>query len=219
MCAGKPLLLYTCDAASQSRYLNRVVLSTNDVATKSVAENAGVEVPFLRPESLSGHEVSMIDVVRHAYEYLTAKGLGIDLLVLLQPTSPLREVEDIDKAIEIYLRGGVDSVVSVVRVPHIFHPRKLFMEENNLLIPFQQFREDPSNQEESVIFARNGPAVLALNPTVLATESLYGRKSAPYEMKQRNSIDIDSPLDFLFAEFLLNQRNLRGTEKENNREL
>jgi CMP-N-acetylneuraminic acid synthetase len=213
ICAGKPLLLYTCEAAIQSKFLNRIVVSTNDEEIKSVAEEAGVEVPFLRPECISGHEVPMIEVVRHAYELLTTHDAPIDLIVLLQPTSPLREVDHIDQAIEMFLMGGLDSVVSVVRIPHIFHPGKLFFEDNGVLIPYQQSGEGLPYQNGQIVFARNGPAVLVLNPSVLSTESLYGERSAPYEMQQRYSVDIDTPFDFSFAEFLLSQRDSGENER------
>ena len=206
ICAGKPLITYTCEAAIQSRYLNRVVVSTNDTTTKRVAESAGAEVPFLRPENISGHEVPMIDVIQHACKLLMEQDVPIDVLVLLQPTSPLREVDDIDNAIEMFLTQEVDSVVSVVRPSHIFHPRKLFREENHLLVPYQESGGEFADDNGSTIFARNGPAVLVLNPSVLSANSLYGERSAPYEMYQQRSVDIDTPFDFLFAEFLLHQR-------------
>jgi CMP-N,N'-diacetyllegionaminic acid synthase len=212
LCAGKPLLSYTCKEAKKSKYLNRIVLSTDDHKIKMIGKSYGAEAPFLRPAEISGDDVLMIDVVKHAYEALTTDDYSIDVFVLLQPTSPLREANDIDNAVEIFIRGDFDSVVSVVETPHIFSPQKLYQERGQFLVPYCDDDARPIPEAENRIFARNGPAVLVFEPSILETGSLYGARSAPYEMCQENSIDIDTPIDFKFAEYLLRQK-LKGTVK------
>ena len=206
LCAGKPLLSYTCKEARKSKYLSRIVLSTDDNKIKMIGESYGAEAPFLRPPEISGDDILMIDVVKHAYETLTTEDYSIDVLVLLQPTSPLREANDIDNAIDIFIKGDFDSVVSVVETPHIFTPQKLYIGEDQLLVPYcdDGMRSIPAT--ENRIFARNGPAVLVFKPSILETGSLYGARSSFYEMSQENSIDIDTLIDFKFAEYLLSQK-------------
>ena len=206
LCAGKPLVLYACEAALESRYLNRIIVSTDDFEIKKLAQSAGVEVPFLRPESISRDDTPMIDVVRHAYKWLSSEDSAMEAVVLLQPTSPLREKSHIDGAIEIFQSHDVDSVVSVVRIPHIFHPNKVFISENGILKSYLPTPLKFENEVAGPVYARNGPAVLVLHPRVLSSNSLYGTTSAGYEMSQENSIDIDTPVDFAIAERLLLMR-------------
>ena len=124
--AGRPLLAYTADAINESKVLTRTVVSTDDTRIAEYAKFLGLEVPFMRPSSLAGDDVPMLPVVQHAVETLQADGFLIDIVVLLQPTSPLRRGEHIDAAVTWLERAGGDSVVSVVEVPHQFNPCLLY---------------------------------------------------------------------------------------------
>ena len=119
--AGRPLLAYTADAARTSRRLSRTVVSTDDVAIADAARGLGLDVPFMRPATLAADDVPMLPVLQHALAAIREQGDDVDVLVLLQPTSPMRRAEHIDAAVAMLETSGADSVVSVVDVPHQFN--------------------------------------------------------------------------------------------------
>jgi len=99
---GKPLIAHSISQAFESKYLDKVMVSTDSEKIASVSQKYGAFVPFLRPKSLANSKSNMTDVVIHALNYLSRKGEDYDMVLLLQPTSPLRISEDIDKAIELF---------------------------------------------------------------------------------------------------------------------
>ncbi|MBC8332838.1 MAG: acylneuraminate cytidylyltransferase family protein [Anaerolineae bacterium] len=203
--AGKPLLAYTCEAALASRSLTRVVLNTDDPEIAAVGCASGVDAPFMRPPHLADDDTPMLPVLQHTLDWLAAEqDFHVDILVLLQPTSPLRRAEHIDAAVELLLSEGADTVVSVVAVPHHFNPVSLMqLDAQGYLTPFMPGEMILRRQDKPRVYARNGPAVLAVRRATLELGQLYGAKTLPYEMEPAASVDIDSPEDLAFTEFLL----------------
>jgi CMP-N,N'-diacetyllegionaminic acid synthase len=199
---GRPLIAYTCDAALGSRLMSRVIVSTDDPAIAATVRAHGIEAPFLRPAELSSDEALMRDVACHALAWLQSTGEAVDVLVILQPTSPLRRAEHIDAAIELLARSGADAVVSVVKVPHRFGPASLMSLHEGRLTSIQT-AGPLRRQDKPVLYARNGPAVLALTRKALEGESFYSGNVGALEMSEAESIDIDSAEDLLLAECLL----------------
>jgi CMP-N-acetylneuraminic acid synthetase len=206
--AGRPLLAYTCEAALRSRRLTRVVLSTDDQVMAEVGKAAGVEVPFLRPRELAQDETSSPAVARHAVSWLEQyQGWPADVLVWLQPTSPLRRAPHIDEAIDLFLQMEADTVVSVINVPHRFNPYSIMRLVDGHLqdfwqapLSFDRYRR----QEVPDLYARNGPAVLVTRvQIVMERGSFYGPRVVPYLMDEAASVDIDTPFDLELASFLL----------------
>jgi CMP-N-acetylneuraminic acid synthetase len=210
--AGRPLLSYTCDAALESRALNRVVMSTDDPEIAAVGRKCGVETPFERPRELSADVTPSLDVARHAVTWLeTHEHWRADVVVLLQPTSPLRRARHIDEAIAQLDSAGADSVVSVVPVPHRFSPYTVMELDGGRL---RAFWKEPTSfdrfrrQDLPVLYARNGPALLVSRASVIFDhESFYGPLTVPYFMSEEESVDINPPLDLRIAECLLGDRN------------
>ena len=194
--AGKPLLAWTLEEAEKSAVLSRTVVSTDSEEIATVARELGAEV-LARPPELAGDETPMRDVIDHALRELP----GCEALVLLQPTSPLRRAQHVDEAVRLLLETGADSVVSVVEVPHQFRPSSLMSLEDGRLVPLDP--EAPLvRQQKPLVYARNGPAVLALRPDRLG-ERLYAGDCRPYVMDARDSIDVDGPFELELAELLL----------------
>ena len=186
--AGKPLLAWTVEAARASRRLTSTAVSTDSDEIASTARSLDAEV-LARPAELAGDETPMLGVIVHAIGELRP----CDVLVLLQPTSPLRRGEHVDEAVDLLLESGADSVVSVVEVPHAFRPASLMRLEDGRLVPL-----DPDapllRQLKAPVYARNGPAVLALRPDRLdPARGLYTGDCRPYVMTPRDSLDVDSP--------------------------
>jgi CMP-N,N'-diacetyllegionaminic acid synthase len=208
---GRPLLTYTCEAALNSQVLTRVVLSTDDKDIAEIGRQHGIEVPFTRPTSLAQDDTPSIEVARHAIEYLRDREQWIpDVVVLLQPTSPLRRARHIKEAVELMEETRADTVVSVVEVPHRFNPNNVMELRDGELVNilpaldnFDRFRR----QSLPVLYARNGPAVLVSRvDVILNSKSFYGARVVPYFMNEEESLDIDSKFDLWLAEQLIARR-------------
>jgi CMP-N-acetylneuraminic acid synthetase len=200
---GRSLLAWTCEQALASDRLAHRAVSTDSPEIAAAARELGVQV-IKRPLTLAADETPMLDVVRHALDQTP----GVDPVVLLQPTSPLRRSSDIDGALELWEQTGADSVVSVVRVPHSFTPgSQLRRDERGRLEPYGAGERASARQEKPSLYARNGPAVLVVRAAVVQQGSLYGDDCRAYEMAAEDSIDIDEPLDLELAAFLLERRN------------
>jgi len=209
--AGKPLLAWTCEAALASKSLSRVVLSTDDEEIAEVGRAWGVEVPFLRPAELATDTATSVDVALHALDWLEEhEGWHAEVIVLLQPTSPLRTATHIDEAVAVFNVAAADTVVSVVPVRHNLSPFTLMRLENGRLydfwdqpLPFDRYRR----QETPPLFARNGPALLVTRAqTLRCRKSFYGDFVAAYVMTEEESLDIDTPADLALAEWRLARR-------------
>jgi CMP-N,N'-diacetyllegionaminic acid synthase len=195
--AGRPLLAYTADAARESSRVTRTIVSTDDAAIADAATGLGLEVPFMRPPSLAADDTPMLPVLQHAVATMRTGGFAADVVVLLQPTSPLRRAEHIDAAVDLLETSGADSVVSVVEVPHQFNPVSVLRLDGDRLQPFMEGPLVTRRQDKPKVFARNGPAVLAVRAPVLERGSLYGDDCRALIMSADDSLDIDSPRDLV----------------------
>jgi CMP-N,N'-diacetyllegionaminic acid synthase len=203
---GRPLLAYTADAVNDSKKLTRTIVSTDDERIADCARSLGLEVPFIRPSSLAVDNAPMLPVLQHAIAAMRAGGFDADMVVLLQPTSPLRCGQHIDAAIDWLQRVRGDSVVSVVEVPHQFNPISVMRFDEGLLKPFLDTSAPTRRHDKPRLYARNGPAVLAVHARVIENGSLYGDESWPLIMTPEDSIDVDSQWDLKMAEWALAAR-------------
>jgi CMP-N,N'-diacetyllegionaminic acid synthase len=191
--AGRPLLEWTVESARAAHELTRVVVSTED---DEIAAAAGVDV-LRRPPELAADDTPMRDVVRHAVQEL-----GPDVVVLLQPTSPLRRAEHVDACVRLLLESGADAVVSVVAVPHAFRPESLMDVVDARVVARGRAG---ARQEKELVYARNGPAVLARRADRIG-DDLYGGDVRPFVMDARDSLDVDDAFDLELAGLLLGSR-------------
>lgn len=204
--AGKPLIQYTLEAAKKCKLINRIILSSDDSRIISFCKRNSIDAPFIRPANLAGDEVPMVEVVKYALDYLWKnQHYKPEIVVLLQPTSPLRRSYHIYQALRLLEKTGADTVVSVVEVPHNCNPYSIMKVDGLYLRHFKSFKERENlRQRKPKFYARNGPAVLAFKYEVLKKRgSMYGKKIVPYFMKKEESIDIDDHLDLQLAEWLL----------------
>lgn len=210
---GKPLLAYTCEVARASASLTRLILSTDDEEIAAVGRAWGVEVPFLRPAELSRDDTPSIDVALHALTWIQREeGWTPDAVVLLQPTSPMRTVEHLDAALELFQTAVADTVVSVMTVPHRFSPYSIMRLTDGTL---EEFWAEPlgvdrfRRQDLPTLYARNGPAILITRTPVLVNRrSFYGDRVIPFIMSEADSVDIDTQLDLQVAEIFLRLRGV-----------
>ncbi len=195
--AGRPLIAWTIEAARASRFVDRVVLSSDNEDICRIAAAYGCEVPFRRPKELARDDTPGIAPVLHALEALP----GFDYLVLLQPTSPFRSTADIDAAITRCIDTGAPSVVSVT--PASQHPSWMYhMDGDGRLVHFLNEEPIARRQELPRIYALNGAIYVAHIPTLLTEKKLIGPGTIGYVMPRTRSLDIDTALDFDIAEVL-----------------
>jgi CMP-N,N'-diacetyllegionaminic acid synthase len=204
---GKPLIAYTIEAALKSRFLKRVIVSTEDYGIARLSRGYGAEIPFMRPKSLAGDKTPTAKVIAHLLLALKRlEGYAPDVIVLLQPTSPLRSTRDIDAAVELFLKSGGDSVISVVEAAH---PLELqFVKDGQgLLTRVTSKKPLPKRRQDLRRTLTPNGAIFVISPkTFLKHKSFYAKMNVPYEMPRERSIDIDTKLDFDIAEFLIKRR-------------
>jgi len=200
---GKPLIAYTIEAALQSRKIQRTIVSTDDEEIASIARSLGAEVPFIRPKELARADIPTLLVVQHAVKYLEGAGKhDVDVVVLLQPTSPLRDTNRIDEAVEKLLRTGADSVVTVCEVKH--HPFWSFTVKGDRLYRFLESRTTITRRQDlPAIYALNGAVYVTRRNTLFEQNAIFGRDTRAIVMLPEESVDIDDYFDLFIAEMTL----------------
>lgn len=199
--AGRTLLDYVVDAAVRSAVIDRIVLSTDSERIAAEGRRAGLEVPFMRPSDLARDETPMLPVVEHALETLERQGFRPEIIVLLQPTSPLRTSRHIGRAVEQLRESGADSVVSVVELPKHLSPDYVMRIDNDRLVPFLPEGERVTRRQDArPAFVRDGTVYAFWRRTLYETHSIYGRVCRPFVLPARESLTIDTPEDWAEAE-------------------
>ena len=202
---GIPIIGYTINAARNSKYVSRVMVSTEDAEIADVSMSLGAEVPFLRPSELASDNSPTMDCILHMLKYLEEnEGYIPDYVVLLQCTSPLRTSKHIDEAYEKLINSSFDSIISVAEVEsnpywsNIFKGEKLeyFIEDGKKITRRQDLPE---------VYRMNGAIYLAKlnvlkNENTFECENLTG-----YVMDEYASVDIDTEMDFKIAEVILKE--------------
>ena len=198
---GKPLLQYTVERANESHLLTRCVLSSEDASIIATAEALGLEVPFIRPATLASDQAKSIAVVQHAVAYFEAKGEFFDAVCLLQPTSPFREKGFIDAAIEKFIQTGVDTLLSVLPVPHEYNPHWVFEENEigNLFIATGEQEIISRRQELPKAFYRDG-ALYITKMKYIKEGTFYGSNMGYIESNPDLHVNIDTLSDWEKAE-------------------
>lgn len=206
--AGIPLVAHSILAAREAASIGRVILSTEDLEIAQVGRNYGAEV-IHRPEGLATDQVQLHDVVTHVLNTLRETDELPQHFILLQPTSPLRTALHIDEAAACYFSGTASSVVSVSRCGH--HPMKTTVIENGFLQALLSPRYlEMRRQDLPEVYDTNGALYITSSLLFLEKRTFFVPPVMPYFMERTDSVDIDTELDLLFAEYLLARRNGRG---------
>ncbi|WP_246605607.1 acylneuraminate cytidylyltransferase family protein [Sphaerospermopsis torques-reginae] len=199
----KPLIAWTIEAAKQSHYLDRLILSSEDEEIIKVAKEWGCEVPFQRPMELAEDDTPGIAPVLHALEVLP----GYDYVVLLQPTSPLRQVNDIDGCIKKCIAAQASGCVSVTEVTE--NPYWMYTITENGLME-QLIKIDQSflrRQDLPRVYKLNGAVYVAQCDWLKESKSFLSHDTLAYVMPLHRSLDIDSELDLDMAELIIEKNH------------
>jgi len=198
---GKPLIAWTIERAKQAGIFDRIVVSTDSSEIADVARRHGGLLPFIRPAEIAGDATPMRDVIRHAIEAETAAGFEPEIIILLQPTSPLRSAEEIRTAAQILRSTNCDSVVSVSPVPLHLCPDFVFRIEDGSLRHFlPEGAEVRRRQDVRPAWYRNGTVYAFWRRTFEAFNDIYGNDCRPLLTDPDRSITIDTLEDFEAAE-------------------
>lgn len=195
---GRPLIAWTIECARASGSLARLVVSTDSQTIADVALEYGAEVPFMRPADLASDTAGSLGVVRHCLDHLSEQGEHYDAVMLLQPTTPFRAVEDIDRAIEIMERQPCDSVVSMVPIPVEDHPHWAYLSTPEGYVPLANGESAPTSRRQDLppAWRREGSIYLTRTHVVQELASLYGNRVALLEIDPNATVDINTEEDW-----------------------
>jgi sialic acid synthase SpsE/CMP-N-acetylneuraminic acid synthetase len=204
--SGKPLIVHTIDAAKASKAIDRIIVSTEDPEIAEIAKKYGAAVPFLRPQELARDETPTLPVIQHALAYLKAsEACEPEIVVLLQPTSPLRRPGDIDRAVGILEQTAADSVVSVCASEH--HPAWMKRIESGRIVPFlENAPEYLRRQNLPPVYRLNGAIYVTRYRILIEGNRILGPDTRAYVMDAESSVDIDSMLDLRLASVIMQSR-------------
>jgi N-acylneuraminate cytidylyltransferase/CMP-N,N'-diacetyllegionaminic acid synthase len=209
--AGKPLIAWTIEAVQLSLRLNRVIVSTEDNEIARIAKQYGAEVPFLRPTELAEDDTPGIAPILHAVKWLEKnEGYLPDLVMCLQPTSPLRSPEDIDAAIELAAQKNADTVVSVMPVDH--HPDWMRCVDADGRLKDFSTRDHSATRRQDLppVYVLNGAIYLGGRTVLLEQENWYADKTYAYIMPPERSLDIDTQWHLWLANLILKDKMNHG---------
>jgi CMP-N-acetylneuraminic acid synthetase len=202
---GKPLIAWSIEAALRSRLVDLVMVSTDSAEIADISRSHGVSVPFLRPSELATDTASTYDVIRHALEYCrTVQGREFDYVVLLEPTSPLREADDVDRMLEaLDLRADeFDAIVSVGEVT--LHPSIMKRIVGGRMEAFSpDLVPSARRQDGTPAYFPFGVAYVAKTPALLAENTFYTRRCMPFPIKRYQNFEIDDIYDLLCVESVM----------------
>lgn len=199
---GKPLIAWTVEQALATPSIDEVFVSTDDDEIADIAQQYGATVPYRRPAELATSAAAKIPVIVHLLEHLERSGTQIDRVVDLDPTSPLRAVDDIENAVAL-LDEETDAVITAYasdKNPYFNMVERKDDGNVGLVVPSGAV----SRQTAPQVFAMNASIYVWHRHTV--DKGLWGGRTRLYEMPRERSIDIDSDVDFKLVELLLNER-------------
>lgn len=198
--AGKPLIAWTIEEAKKSKYIDRLILSSEDEEIIEVAKKYGCEVPFKRPIELAQDDTPGIEPVIHAINTLEGT---YDYVVLLQPTSPMRTVEDIDGCIQQCIINELPACISVTEAQQ--SPYWMYkLDEDMRLNPLVQYDGEVNRRQDlPKVYVLNGAVYVAKSEFIIENKSFLTKESVGYRMPAENSVDIDTEMDFAYCEWLI----------------
>lgn len=204
---GHPLISYTIFSASKSRYIDKLVVSTDSQEIANISESYGAEIPFLRSSEMADNYTSSADSLKWFIKKMEETDDTIyDLIIELPPVSPFRTGIHIDEALEKLIFKDCDSVISVVNTGEK-HPTRLKKIEGDIISDFTKEFPEPKisrRQDLDPCYIRNGAIYAMKYSTLMKYSSRRGKISRPYEMEEKYSINIDNEFDLLVARSLIN---------------
>lgn len=206
---GKPLIAWTIDEAKKSKYIDKLIVSTDCEEIEKISKKFGAEVPFLRPESLASDTATSMDVVFHALNFFEEKNEIFEYIVLLEPTSPLRTVEDIDTPLEILYKDKEGKAIVGVAKTESSHPTCcVSINQQGLITPYldQDHVTSLRRQDMSEVYFFDGTIYISDIETLKIKKSFYHEKTLPYIVSRDKQFEIDEKMDLYIIEAMIKYR-------------
>ncbi len=200
-----PLIAWSILTAKKCKLITEIVASTDCLKIAKIARKYGANVPFIRPKKLATDKASSFSVLKHAIEFFKKKEVYFDYVLMLEPTSPLRNSKDIDFCINKVQKNNIETLVSVTRVIDQ-HPSFLYsISKKNILKPYlkKQQKLYIRRQDVSPLYYLEGSLYISKITTLLNKRTWYHKKTQAYEVEKWKSLEIDDIDDFKLAEFYI----------------
>lgn len=199
--AGKPLIYWTINSAIESKYISRVIVSTDSPEILEISQSYGAECPFMRPSNISDDFASTESVIEHCCNWLSEnEGYTPDNIFLLQPTSPIRKEGSIDMSFELFLEEKADSLLSVNRFHHFLWEDK---KNPNALYNYKKRPRRQDIDEVDIKFIENGSIYITKYNAFMRDLNRLSGSISLFEMHDEEAYEIDTPLDFIIVESIL----------------
>lgn len=205
---GKPLIAYTIEVASKSKYINKLILSTDSDEIIKVCKDYPIEIPFKRPANLATDNALAMDTYEHVIlEMRNNFNFDADILVILEPTCPLRTTEDIDNAIKLFLEKKADSVRSMVEASPAEYLKVI--DENSKISNYLENVKVLNMQDYKKVYIPQGAVTVVDAKLFLKHKKYYYENTYAHIMPKERSVDVDSEFEFKLAEYLFKKRFIK----------
>ncbi len=204
---GKPLIAWTINSALKSKRLTDVILSTDSTTIAKIGKKFGADVPFIRPLKFSKDKSPSIDAIEHAIKWLRKKGKNYEFVVLLEPTSPLRDHNDIDLAINKIIKLKAQSLVSVSKAVAL-HPAYLYKKTKTEKIkPFKTYKKKYIRRQDiEPVYFMEGTIYISKVSTLLKKKTFCHKNTLMYEVPKWKSFEIDDSLDLILVRAIIQNK-------------
>jgi CMP-N,N'-diacetyllegionaminic acid synthase len=208
---GKPLIAWSIESALNSKYIDEVMVTTDNQNIAEISKQYGANVPFLRPEELASDTATTFDAVKHTIEfYKNELNKEFDYIVLLEPTSPLRESYDIDNAIEILFNSKADSIVGISKTEDQNPAFLVLKDENGYILGYENknmkvFRR----QDIKDVYFFEGTIYISKTDVLLREKTFYHKNTIGYEVPKYKSLEIDDIYDFVMVEAIMKYKGYK----------
>ena len=213
---GKPLIGWSIDIARRCKFIDRIVVSTDDPEIAAIAKDFGADVPFIRPEELAMDDSPEWLVWQHALRKLgELNEFRADYLTVLPPTSPFRLSKDVRRSVELIYSDDIDMVISVTRSGRNPYFNMVELDSNGLAHLSKKPEQKISRRQDTPhVFDMTTVLYTARTDFVLNAESLFDGKVKPLMIPETRAVDIDTEMDFKFAEFLISKDLVEANEND-----
>ena len=207
MLGGKPLIHWTIKAAQETKSIDRIILSTDDQEIAELCRETGVEIPFMRPKELASDSSLAIDNYIYTMDKLINEfHYNKDEFIVLLPTTPFRNSNDIENAVEIFYKNNADSVISCNELEHPIS--WIYSINKSGLMRNIKENELVNRQNDEIFYKPNGGIYIFKHTLLKSINRYYTDNTYAYVMPRERSIDIDTEDDFQFAEFIYEKKNI-----------
>jgi len=200
---GKPLIVHTIEVAKKYKLIDRIIVSTDAPEIAEIAKASGAEVPFLRPKELATDDAPKLTVIKHAIQFLESEeGYHTDIVVDLDPTSPLRTEKDIEACVRMVMDEGADNVFSVTKAHRNPYFNMVEVIDGNVQLVKQLAQAVIRRQDAPQVYDLNASIYVWKREALMNNDSIFLERTKIYVMPEWTT-DIDNEVDFEFVEFIL----------------